>query len=397
MGANLILQGGKIMKVGYNESPHIKRVKAVFNGEWPDKIPICEQVIPCSVASEILGRQAYTGASELWYYTYCFSVHGQEAFNNFSEQVFLDTVDIHRKLDLDILFTSNVYRQTNIEQLDDLTFRSTSPDSDQWTVFKLDPASRQFGVTETNIQPPTMEQVVESIKERLKSDPHDVQLSPVLERAVREYGNEFVIGGNSFMSIPMNPGWLETSLLEPELICKYLDFIVEQNIASMELQRRHGIWLFNGGGDFAYNSGPIYSPSFFKEVMAPRWKRLFDWCRDNDAVYVFRSDGNLWPVADDLFGWGNPHAYYEVDNDAGMHFDKLRAAFPDLVLIGNVSCDILQRGTAEEVRTMTRYCLESAAPRVIIASANSLLHGTPVKNIEAMYKTAREYIPGPGQ
>jgi len=84
-------------------------------------------------------------------------------------------------------------------------------------------------------------------------------------------------------------------------------------------------------------------------------------------------------------------AYYEIDRDAGMHLDKLRDRFPELVLMGSISCDVLQRGTAEQVREQTLMCLDAAAPRCIIASANSILHGTPLGNLAAMYETAKSY------
>jgi uroporphyrinogen decarboxylase len=299
-------------------------------------------------------------------------------------------------LDLDVLFIHSPGGGPPTKQIDEHTFLYGSPDGTDLSIWKFDVESHQFGVVRSGRPPLTVEEAVKTMRDavaRAGRGPQKATLSPFMERAAREYGDEFVIGGSSFMSVPMQSAWLEATLLEPELVKEHLDVIVENNLRSMARQREAGIRFFNGGGDFASNTGPIYSPRFFDEVMAPRWKRMFDWCREHDAWYVFRSDGNLWPVADRLFGWGHPHAYYEVDHDAGMHFDKLRARFPDLVLIGNVSCDVLQRGTAEEVRQFTLRCLEAAAPRVIIASANSLLHGTPRENVLAMYETAKKYSP----
>ncbi len=378
----------------HDKSGHIARVKAVFRGGQPDRTPLCEQVIPCSVASEILGRKAYTGSSDLSYHVCLAKLRGAAAVEELRAQVFDDLVAVTRKLELDILLVNDSVGRVGvaqaIEQLDEYSFRLS--DGENWSVCKFDPASHQFGTVRASWREPELEEVVTIMQNRIAQGPTRREELPYhYQRAIAECAGEFVIAGCSFMSIPMKPGWLEASLLEPELTADYLDLIVEENIAYMELQRQHGIWLFNGGGDFAYNTGPIYSPKFFGEVMAPRWKKMFDWCREHDAIYVFRSDGNLWPVADSLFGQARPQAYYEVDHDAGMTFDRLREAFPELVLVGNVSCDTLQRGTAEEVRKMTRYCLDSAAPRVIIASANSLLHGTPLENIYAMYDTAKEY------
>jgi len=376
--------------------PHQARIAAVFDGRWPDRTPLCEQVIPSSVASELLGRQAFTGSSALRYEETLAWLRGDAAHEEFVEQVFEDAVAVHRRLDLDILFLPGVGMPKPTRQVDENKFLFGDPDGDNWTLHTFDPESRQFGVLKSGTPPPDVEQVFGIMRTNVENyDPtQEAELTPYQERAVKECADEFVIGGSSFMSIPMQPGWLSAALLDPELTAAHLDVTVERNLASMAVQRQNGIWLFNGGGDFAYNTGPIYSPKFFEEMMAPRWKRLFDRCRENDAKYVFRSDGNLWPVADSLFGWGDPHAYYEIDCDAGMHLDKLRARFPELVLMGSISCDLLQRGTADQVREATLACLEAAAPRSIIASANSILHGTPLDNLEAMYGTAKSYRPG---
>ena len=90
---------------------------------------------------------------------------------------------------------------------------------------------------------------------------------------------------------------------------------------------------------------------------------------------------------------GELYPAYEVDYDAGMHFDKLRRRFPEMVLIGNVSCDLLCRGTFDQVVHRTRECIDAAGPRVIAASSNSILHGTPVDNVYALFDTAKSYKP----
>lgn len=380
----------------FSHSEHHTRVADVFAGRWPDRTPLCEQVIPSSVATEILGRQAFTGSSALRYQEALAWLRSDAAHAEFVEQVFADAVAVHRALDLDILFLPGVGMPKPAKQISEYRLLFGDADSDNWTLWTFDPDSHQFGVLKSGTPPPDVEQVVAQMRATVAGyDPtsQTARLTPFQERAVAECGDEFVIGGSSFMSVPMKPGWLEASLLEPQLVAEHLDVVVARNLASMALQRQNGIWLFNGGGDFAYNRGPVYSPAFFEEIMAPRWKRLFDWCRENDAKYVFRSDGNLWPVAESLFGWANPHAYYEIDCDAGMHLDKLRERFPELVLMGSISCDLLQRGTAEQVREQTLRCLAAAAPRSIIASANSILHGTPLENLAAMYDTAKGFAP----
>jgi len=51
----------------------------------------------------------------------------------------------------------------------------------------------------------------------------------------------------------------------------------------------------------------------------------------------------------------------------------------------------ISTGKPEEIQQRTIECIEAAAPRVIAASSNSILHGTPPANVLALYETAKTY------
>lgn len=373
-------------------SDHHRRVEAVFSGMEPDRVPICEQAFASSVASDILGRRVHTGSTELHYEEALAWLGGDAAHENFVETVYRDMLDLHRDLDLDILFLPwrNASRPTR--RVDKYRILYGDPDGGDWQIFALDPTSRTYGLAERARPPDTVEDVKRAVRSVVDAEPpRKGSVPPLVLRAVHEVGNEFVVAGGGGMAIPMNAAWLELTVLDRGLVCAYLDRIVETQLLGLEAQAEAGIRLINGGGDFAFNSGPVYSPEFFDTVMAPRWKKLFDRCRELGLWYVMRSDGNLWPVADVLFGEARPHAYYECDYDAGMHFDRLRERFHELVLMGNVSCSLLLSGTEQEVRERMTECIDAAWPRVVAGSANSILHGTPAVNVLAMFEAAAEY------
>jgi len=371
------------------KSIHHQRIDDVFNGRWPERIPICEQAFASSVASEILGREAFTGSTDIHYFESRSWMKGAAAHDDFVEQIYQDTLELHRVLDLDIFFPPWRMSDRPTKQIDENSFLYGNPDGDDWSVWQYDPGSRTYGIMKAAQHEPDADQVIEIMKKRIKQPRPKPELDPFLARAVRELGDDFVVSGAACIAVPMEAGWLEATALEPELVGEYLDGILENVLHSIQLQYDAGVRMINGGGDFAFNSGPIYSPAFFKKIMAPRWKKIFDFCRERGMIYIMRSDGNLWPVADDLFGWANPHAYYECDFDAGMRFSALRKVFPELVLMGNVSCDLLHNGTPADVRAAVLACIEGGAPRAIIASSNSILHGTPPANVEALYETAK--------
>jgi len=378
-----------------SDSAHQARVHAVFQGCWPDRTPICEQAFASSVAGQILGREVCTGSTDVHYAEACAWLEGESAHEEFLDRLFEDTIALHRHFDFDVLYLPWRHGVRPTKRVDDDSILYGDPEGSDWEIRRFDSESRTYQVSRRGGPEPTLTSVVTTIRRELEtsSPPETPLLDPLRERALREYGDEFVVAGGGGMAIPMEPAWLEATAVEGQLLGEYLDMVVERVLAGILVQYEAGMRLINGGGDFAFNSGPVYSPAFFREVMMPRWERIFDYCRDLGIYYVMRSDGNLWPVADDLFGAGKPAAYYEVDYDAGMHFDRLRQRFPELTLIGNVSCDLLRRGTAQQVSQRVRECIDAAAPRVIAASSNSILHGTPVDNVYALYETAKKHHP----
>jgi hypothetical protein len=303
-----------------------------------------------------------------------------------------DTVSLHRYLDLDILFLPWRKAEKPCKKIGEYKILYGDPEKN-WELFAFDPQSRTFNLAESSNPMSSFETVVRHIRSMISGKKSEAPvLSPMLLEAVERYGDEFVVAGGSGFGIPIKSGWLEATVLDPMLIGDYLDWMLEDVFGELEAQSELGMKLINGGGDFAYNSGPVYSPVFFERVMAPRWKRIFDFCREKELWYIMRSDGNLWPVADSLFGCAKPHAYYECDYDAGMFFCDLRARYPELVLMGNISIDMLYRGTRDDVASAVKNCIEAAFPRVVIASANAILHGTPPENVFALFDTAKEYV-----
>jgi uroporphyrinogen decarboxylase len=147
-----------------------------------------------------------------------------------------------------------------------------------------------------------------------------------------------------------------------------------------------------GGGDFASNQGPFYSPESFHELMLPGLKRITDACHKYGIYYLFASDGNLWPVAEDLFGNSGVDGFYEIDGRAGMDLRKLRERFPHLTLIGNISSVTLHTGTKEDVIRETMTCLEEAkrSGGIIVGVSNCIVPGTPEENLWTMVDTMKK-------
>jgi len=150
-------------------------------------------------------------------------------------------------------------------------------------------------------------------------------------------------------------------------------------------------YLF-GGGDFAGYQGPFYSPKTFHDLVLPRLQEITNIVHQKNAYSLFASDGDLWSVADDLFGASGVDGFYEIDRRAGMDLRRLREHFPDLTLLGGISSHTLHVGSSEEVIAETLTSIEVAKElgRIIVGVTNLPVPGTPVSNIEAMLRTVED-------
>lgn len=195
------------------------------------------------------------------------------------------------------------------------------------------------------------------------------------------------------MGVPLGSEiWLEAMALRPDIVDKHLQAQLIRAVKNVRVLAKMGVKLIFGGGDMADNRGPLYSPKLFRELVLPKLIELTRECERYGLYYLFGSDGNLWKVADDLFGRSGVRGYYEIDRRAGMDLDRLKERFPDLVLIGNISPHTLHLGTPDQVIEETASCMEAAKRwgGVIVGCSNLIVPQTPPENLFAMIETIRE-------
>ncbi|MFC1582848.1 uroporphyrinogen decarboxylase family protein, partial [Planctomycetota bacterium] len=176
-----------------------------------------------------------------------------------------------------------------------------------------------------------------------------------------------------------------------ELLHEILRRYTEWTTAVIEKINTIGIdcvWTFD---DFAFKTGTVYSPDFFKEVVLPYARTIAEAIR---IPWVFHSDGNYMGVLDDLAGLGM-NAINPVEPGC-LDIPEIRRRYPDLVLIGNVEVDILGRGTEEETRAdVDRAFRELGGTGPFMpSSSNSIPEFCKPENVRAMFARYRELVDG---
>ena len=110
--------------------------------------------------------------------------------------------------------------------------------------------------------------------------------------------------------------------------------------------------------------------------------------------FIKHTDGNLWPILDDLVGTGLD-GLDPLEPLAHMDIGEVKRAVGDrITLVGNVDCaELLPRGTEEEVVEAVKETIAKASPGGghILASSNSLHPAVKPGNYRAMVQTARTF------
>jgi len=376
-----------------------ERVLAAFAKQPTDKVPL-HHIGTCSeVASALLGREAYVGGGIQQWREVTALWQGEDAHEEFVERSFQDAIDIALLWDNDIIRTSYWrHNRKPSKQLDDNTYLFAEGPEEDWSVLRFDPPSEQCHVFKYH---PEVKQTFEDIEAGIAASEKSIEdyqpTAPSFElRAKEMLGEDYVIRvGAGGCGIPTRGTdiWFEAMLLRPDLIGRHLDVQAERARRDIPFLASLGFRLFWGGSDFASYEGPMYSPKVFDDLMLPRVTQIAEIAEASDGFYLFASDGNLWPVADSLFGKSGVHGYYEIDRRAGMDLGRLRREFPDLTLVGNINSHTTHLGTHEEIIEETLSCLEEAkrSGGIIVGVSNYFVPGTPIENVEAILETISEY------
>lgn len=370
-----------------------ERILETFRGGVPDRIPLFEQSVAGAVVSEILGRPALGFASDLHYHEAQSRLAGAAAYEDFIGRWKEDYADFVCALDMDMVAVPWFLWETPVRRLDEFTFLYRNEDGEY--IRSYDPASQTFSLASSQECGDTsaLRKKIKKMLNEGRSQNYDDGYWSLLELQIETFGRERCVAGASFFAIPMRADWLTLLLEDAALVREYLDLLAERDADAIQRQAEMGIQVFNGGGDLAANSGPLYSPALFRDVALPGLKKIIASVHRRKGFYIYRTDGNIRAMEDVLFEEAAADAYGEIDIDAGMDLVELRQRHPALVLWGGLACgSLLIRGSDREIVSEARRLRDALRPGGgwIFASSNTLLPGTNVRGYLAAAREMRE-------
>jgi len=233
-----------------------------------------------------------------------------------------------------------------------------------------------------------------ALKLMVLPDPTDESLYEPAKEVLERYGDDYAVyakirlGASPTLSSMGTEGFSYALQDNPALIEKVLDAYTDFSAELVKHLSKLGftfLWAFD---DIAYNTGPMFSPSVFREMFLPRMKKV---ANNIKVPWVYHSDGNLTPLLDDLLTLGM-NGLHPIQPDV-MDIVKLKRDYGNRIcLLGNIDVSLLAKGTPEEVEKEVKNKIESMGRKgYIITSSNSIPNYCKPENVLAMIKAVHKY------
>lgn len=399
-----------------------ERVRATFAHSEPDRVPIWELGFHNAVARQIMGREILLPAGGGRTLTAVLEANrqGHAARQEVIARIVDDTFEFYERLGYDLVrfrptdfltpfafgsgnWSPNALLDAQIERVDPSTWRITHRDG-FWSLHKYSELSETLADADDSIKQEGVEGLARYV-EALERQPIDLSREPLqdalagMQRAVQRGAEKgiFVLGWGDVCY----PGaaahvavFLEAMLTAPDLVHRFMAVTTRGILELMRAQAALGVDGFTGGNDWAFKSGPMFSVRLLRKLIAPYMQQIVHEAHRLGRPYVKHCDGDMrthLPVLIDDVGIDGLHA---IEPDSNMDiFDLKRRYAGRLVLMGNLDCDLLVRGTPEEIAESVHRLMAEVAPGggYVFSTANSVLPDVSLENLEAMLTAARRY------
>ncbi len=150
-----------------------------------------------------------------------------------------------------------------------------------------------------------------------------------------------------------------------------------------------GFDVFVSTDDMAFKTSTFFSPSVFRDLVLPRYKRV----REKITLpWIIHSDGNILPFVDDLLSLGVAGLHPNEKGAMDIRTTKQRYG-KRICLLGNVDLNILGLGTPEDVDREVRELIRDIGPGggYIVTSGNSLAGYLLPQNVRALSEAVHKY------
>lgn len=336
-----------------------QRIKAAFDGEWPDKVPVMLHNFMMAAQEAGYTMAEYRDDPKKIADSFIKSV---EKYEYDGILVDVDTVTLAGAVGVPVDFPENEPARSNRGNLTDIEMVKglDHPDVSKYRY---------------------VQNWVEGV------------------RLIKEYfGDEVFLRGNCdqdpFSLASMMRGaenWM-LDLLDAEhedLVFRLLDYCFEATSQFIDLMSQTGCHMVSNGDSPA---GPeLISPSMYKKFAFPYEKKVVNEAHENGLPYGLHICGDTSLIIEDMIETGTDAVEIDYKTDINIAHKVCKDR---VVFIGNIDpSGVIAMGTPELVRQETKELLEiySDSPKFILNAGCAIPPITPEENIKAMIEVAREF------
>ena len=146
-------------------------------------------------------------------------------------------------------------------------------------------------------------------------------------------------------------------------------------------------------GDLGFKTGTFIHPRVLGELHIPCLQTVAKAIKDRRAYVFYHTHGNIWRVLDRIVGTGVDVIHPLAPEDQ-MDIGIVKKIFGSRVAVaGNISTDLLSRGSVQDVEIATRRTIEETAAGggYILMAAASIHSGVKPQNYRTMVEVARRF------
>ena len=177
---------------------------------------------------------------------------------------------------------------------------------------------------------------------------------------------------------------------KPEFVLRLIDIFVDWACKAVSKINELGFDFMFIAEDLAWKQGPLFSPKTVRELFLPRMKKVAEKIK---IPWIYHSDGNLFPILDDLLTLGMS-GLANVEPNA-MDIVELKKRYGQRICpMGNIDLHYtLTQGTADETEAEVKKRIQEVGPGggYILASSNGLTAYCKPENILAMSRALLKY------
>ena len=343
-----------------NDGPNFERLKKAIHHEEPDRVPLIEALVAYEIQSQFLGRKVED--SDL------------KSQVEFWVKAGYDSIP----LTVGMMSPGEVTRESSIYRVVQKTLRKEEDEVVPWNIEE----NGVLSYPEDFDRFPWEEAAKLDFSKFSGVQPHLPKGMKILACSGKVFTVTWMLMGfqNFCLSLYM----------QEDLVSKVFRKVGEIQLqGARELSKIPNLGALWVVDDLSYGSGPMIDPKFFRKYVFPWYEELGALAKKQGWLFFFHSDGNIWPILEDLISIGFD-AIHPLDPTSMDILEVKKKVGRRLAVMGNIHTDLLSRGTPQEVRDLTKTRIREIAPGggYALGSGNSVPHWARFENYQAMRETA---------